>query len=342
MTKVSCKNEDCTVTQTGICLQGHKKLSECPDFERVEESVSPEVIDSKSDEMELSETTAKPIMRRFHSGNELDIEDVTDIMRGHYTHLIGILGAYNAGKTCFLSSLYLMASCGELQPDYLFAGSFTLPGFEIRARRLRKWSSGTLPEKLTDHTYLQDPNIPAFMHLALQEKGVRGRRHELLLTDLPGEWSTSLVDRAETASRFEFLKRADGIIFVIEGPLLALSESRNAEIFRAKLLLKRLIYNVQVDKHVPLVILISKCDILNMKAPDGVSQIKDEAMELGFNATVILAASFSSVPDKIPSGTGVLKAFETILNYNWPKTELPLMPSDKISTSRSFGRFRLA
>ena len=340
MIKSSCSNKDCTVADTGICLEGHKDLAECPYFKTIKEQPETKSVDTLSQHVTPAEAKIPPIVRQFHSGNELGIDDASEIMRGQYVYLIGILGANNVGKTCFLSSLYLMASCGQLQPDYLFAGSLTLKGFEIRARRLRKWKGGTLPAKLADHTYIQDPNTPAFMHLILQNNITKRNKQHLLLTDLPGEWTTKLIDRADAANRFDFLRRADGIIYVIDGPLLASKKNHNKEIFGVKLFLKRLFFDVKVDKDIPLVLLISKCDELNMEEPKGVAEIRDEAIQLGFSPTVILAVSFSSKPDKIHSGTGVLNAIKLIVEYDWPDP-MPSVSNNTISVSRAFGHFRL-
>ena len=180
------------------------------------------------------------------------------ITRANYCHLIGILGAWDAGKTCFLLSLYLMATRGKLPKGWRFAGSLTLEGFEDRARRLRAWKSGALPMQLADHTMLADTRYAALLHLALRE-GRDGRRIDLLFTDLPGEWSKTLVDSANAAARFEFLKRADGIILVVDGFALTTS-FRNVEIQRCKHLLERLKANVGVDPSTPMTVLISKGD----------------------------------------------------------------------------------
>lgn len=341
MIKGTCDNDDCTVAETGMCLEGHPDPSQCPYFHPVKELAPSQSSEEEPQATARPETEEPPLLRRFHSGNELGIEEAFEIMRGRYMHLIGILGAYNVGKTCFLSSLYLMAACGGLQPDYLFAGSLTLQGFEIRARRLRKWKGGGLPAKLADHTYLQDSSTPAFMHLALQEQSNEPRRLELLLTDLPGEWSTDLINRGNTASRFAFLGRADGIIYVIDGPLLASARSRNSQVLAAKLMHQRLLYDVKVDKDIPLVLFISKSDELDMRRPRVIAQITEDAFQLGFRPAVILGASFSRKPAKIPSGTGVLEAIKTIVNYDWPQ---PLSFESKRvpKGSRAFWRFRLS
>ena len=67
-------------------------------------------------------------VRQFHIGNELGTSDLVTITRRRYSYLIGILGSTNAGKTCLLSALYLLASHGELMPDYRFAGSSYFAG----------------------------------------------------------------------------------------------------------------------------------------------------------------------------------------------------------------------
>jgi hypothetical protein len=134
--------------------------------------------------------------RQFHPGRELGLEDALAVTRARYGHLVGLLGPSNAGKTCFLTSLYLQACPGMLSPDFRFAGSLTIQGFELRARRLRTWTKGSLPEQLADHTVLADPRKAAFMHVSLDRPADPGKRVELLISDLPGEWSSELINRA--------------------------------------------------------------------------------------------------------------------------------------------------
>ena len=133
-----------------------------------------------------------------------------------------------------------------------------------------------------------------------------------MLTDLPGEWSQNLVDRAGTAERFAFLHRADGIIVVFDGPLLN-SHSRHAELQRSKHLLERLAHSVRVDKTTPLVLLVSKCDRLLMECPAAVDELEQHARSLGFSPEVVLCAAFSSTPQTVENGVGVFEALEKIL-----------------------------
>ena len=163
-----------------------------------------------------------------------------------------------------------------------------------------------------DHTLLSDPRSPAFLHLALQYGAKYERRFDLLLTDLPGEWTEELIRRASEAERFRFLCRADGIIVMIDGQSL-FSEQRHVEMHRTELLLDRLAGNLQVDPAVPLVLLISKRDLLPPEQPDIVSGLCDRASKLGFTPEVVFAAAFSSRPDEVPHGTGIKDTIEKIL-----------------------------
>jgi GTPase SAR1 family protein len=340
MVTVFCSKQDCTIADTGTCLESFEDpISDCQFYSEKEvEGVEPSLLHTSTHEASQDIGTQSTV-RQFHPALELGMEDVIELMRTRYTHLIGILGSWNAGKTCFLSSLYLLAIHGLL-PEYLFTWSLTLRGFEERARGVRKWKEGILPEKLVDHTVLQDERSPAFMHLALRERR-SGRRVDLLLTDLPGEWSKRLIERVDASERFSFLQRADGIVIVIEGPLLESSESRNPEVRKGKLLLQRLAENVSLDRTIPLVLLVSKCDLLGKlgkELPSGVEEVANYAIELGFTPKIVLATAFSTNPSKVESGTGIADTIKAIIDH-----ELPLAQQleRELNSNRAFGRFRL-
>ncbi|WP_143206203.1 TRAFAC clade GTPase domain-containing protein [Singulisphaera sp. GP187] len=235
--------------------------------------------------------------------------------RARYSHLVGILGSSNAGKTCLLTSLYLQACHGLLRPEFRFAGSLTLQGFELRARKLRTWTNGSMPDQFADHTVLADPRSPAFVHMALDRPGRPGGqgRVELLLADLPGEWSSQLINQASTAKRFDFLARADALVIVVEGPRLAFDSTRHAELMNLRHLLRRLADDVGVDAHAPLVLVASKCDELNMIVPPALAEAEGYARDLGFFPAIVPTASFSRRPERVPNGQGVIDVVHAIL-----------------------------
>lgn len=319
MAKGSCEKVGCTVAESGICLLSHAAPeSQCPHF-KVGVTVG---------QTDNGATAAQPIgkeplipsasdvARKFHTGLELGTDDALEITRSRYAHLIGVLGSYDAGKTCFLLSLYLMASRGVLPAEYAFAGSLTLKGFEDRARRLREWKGGPLPSQLVDHTSLADPRRPGLLHLAMRQRAGERRRYDLLLTDLPGEWSKNLVDRADTASRFEFLRRADGIVLVVDGPSL-LGSQRHSVVERTRLLMERLTASVGIDTSTPTVILLSKCDEIDMTRPPLVDDLVRFGSELGLAPRAMMSAAFSRNA-AVPNGTGVFEAIAHIINPTSP------------------------
>jgi hypothetical protein len=332
----SCTKPDCTVAVTRKCLLLHEPCETCPNYEATE---SPGT-DGGAPENHGEAPTGQEhcVARRFFPGFELGTDNATEIMRGNYGTLIAILGPYDVGKTCFLSSLYLMTGARAIGPDLAFAGSLTLNGFEARARRLREWKKGALPKQLADHTILSDDRAASLMHLALRERSDTCRRFDLLVTDLPGEWSTDLVKDAGTADRFHFLKRADAIVVALDGPLL-LGHERHAAVHDAKMLLTRLSDTVQVDRSIPLILMVTKCDQLGMKAPPAVATIASHAKSAGFDPKVILIAAVSRSPQDVKSGTGVMDVIEHVLDRKREPQPRPIKPDRKVS-SRNFARIR--
>ncbi len=285
----TCEKKDCTVAVTGKCLL-NPSATECPHFRPAAKAPTAAEVPGTAP---AKAVTSTPPPRTFHSGQELGTRQAAELMTGRYAHLIGILGAVDAGKTCFLSSLYLLASNRLAAPEYAFAGSLTLQGFDDRARLLRTWKDGILPEKLAEHTTLADPRSPGFLHIALQNR--IGRRLDLLLTDLPGEWTKALINRADTAARFEFLKRADGLLVVLDGPALESNEKRHSEVQRHRLLLQRLRDDVGVSTSVPLVLVVSKSDRLTTgETPAAANDLMRWATELGFSPRLVRVAAFSA------------------------------------------------
>jgi len=341
VTTGACEKLDCTVATTGRCLISHPDPLDCLHFRSgsdvVELSVeAPEVeaTESTGDEDVLPIST---VGRTFHQGIELGADDAVEIMRARYAHLIGVLGSTDAGKTCLLSSLYLMASGGTLPAGYQFAGSLTLQAFEDRARGLREWEKGALPSQLVDHTVLAHPRQPSLLHLAIQEKAANRRRVDLLLTDLPGEWTDNLVLRAANAPSFEFLHRADGIIIVVDGKLLV-SDRQFVEVQRIRQFIERLSTDVGIGRDVPFVLVISKSDEIAMQMPEGAIELKEYLESLGYRATAVSAAAFSRLPNEVKSGTGVFEAIETLINSEPIGHNGSILPAT--STDRSFQKFK--
>jgi hypothetical protein len=254
--------------------------------------------------------TGADAIRQFSSGMELGLYDAGRIMRSRYTRLIGVLGQADAGKTCLLLSLYFQLTDRRLFPRYRFAASETLLGFEQRARHLRDWSQGGIPEQIVDHTVLGHSRSPAFLHLAFNDD--QGARHDLLLPDLPGEWTTSLLSDASKADRFTFLSRSDAVLIALEAPTFANPRTVNNALTDAKHLLARLHDQICLPTNVPLILAVTKCDQTSGEVPSTFDSVRHAAYEYGYSATTIPLAAFPSQESETPAGFGLDMLLERV------------------------------
>jgi GTPase SAR1 family protein len=332
---LQCRRAECTVLTTGKCVLSYPSPLDCPSYQSEDDETaqvdthSPE-IESSSDEIELEidqayqntnpflkdseqplKEASKVSSRQFHAGLELGLSEANDVLSANHGYLVGILGSQDVGKTCLLVSLYLLATHGSLLPRFCFADSRTIKGFELRGRRLRNWpkrESTAINQRMTERTFIEDDRSPAFLHLAMQvqrnEDFSSPGRFDLLLTDLPGEWTDDLIDSSSKASRFDFLRRADTVVIVIEAPSL-LSPRRRITQNRIEILLQRLRDDVKLSPLVPILLVITKTDMVDDKPVNVVENLLNKANGFGFKSQVEWVSAFSTNPERMASGTGI-------------------------------------
>ena len=173
----------------------------------------------------------------FTPSTTLGIGTVNRMMASRYVTVVGILGEPESGKTACLVSLYLLVSNGMLD-RWTFADSASLMAFEDISRAAREWNAGQPPEQMTLHTEMADDRQPGFLHLRLKRKS-DGRRVDLALPDLPGEWTEALIKTSRT-DRLEFMKSAETVWLIVDGKALRDPKSRQGVITRLGQLLGRL------------------------------------------------------------------------------------------------------
>ena len=292
MKGTECQNEECTVSQTGICL-----LNNLPDGcpYRVSENDVSAGSDSAYDEPVL---TAPHDAARFPPNGVLGMHDVRALMGKDYCRMIGLLGAPNSGKTACLVSLYLLLAHDRVD-DFTFADSKSLRELDELAQGARRWP-GAMPEQMTAHTERADDRSAGFLHFKLLRKSDHVRLH-LLIPDLPGEWSTSLIENNRT-DRLSFLRAADSIWIMVDGQSLTSKSQRLNAIHRAKVLIDRLEAFLSPDTP-PLRLVVTRLD---MAKPDKetLQEISDHAFQRSINLDVSQIASFSS-NDCITAGAGI-------------------------------------
>lgn len=313
-----CNKPECTLAQTGTCILDHLPDS-CPD--RLKSLVDVEkLINDVFSQKEISQEVEHV---QFSSSYTLSIQQVEELMRGSYCNTIGILGVPNSGKTACLVSFYLKLAHNQLE-GYQFRDSKTLRAFEEISIGARTWSEGRHQEELTLHTEISDERSAGFLHLRLfSEKS--NRTFDLLLPDLPGEWSSSLIESNRT-DRLGFLKSADCIWLMINGHEIEEQETRYSILHKLEMLIKRL-GSFLVTQRPKLILVIThkdRCGEIITK----LEKIKRVAEALRFQLEVKEIASFSENNDVHP-GTGISElidevfAEKVISNEFWPDT-MPL------------------
>lgn len=320
-----CSKPDCTFAITGTCFDSIDDPSRnCPHLQAKVNTAPTVAPDDPSDRDDAISISA----RQFSSGLELGLQDVARIMRSRYATVVGVLGQVEAGKTCLFTSIYLQITGRQLYPQYRFVTSETLLGFEQRARHLRNWSNRGVPEQIVDRTQLGDSRSPAFLHLAISDR--HGVRHDFLLPDLPGEWTTRLLSDASTADRFAFLSRSDVVLIVLEAPKFAAARTRNNALTDATHLLTRLANDIQLPRSIPILLAVTKCDETDGSVPAEVSRVAEFVSKHGYSVAIVGLAVFPADPTHVPTGFGI----DTLLSH---LTSRPAMHEDTAMPSISDG-----
>lgn len=303
----SCRFDGCTVDETGVCAL-ERAPSNCSNRITNESSgaKSTDIQDSNNSLSGISDRLGAPVLDRprgasaFTSSQTLGLADLNAMMASRYVNVVGILGDPESGKTACLASLYLLVSHAKLE-GWSFADSKSLAAFEEIARGARDWNKGKAPEQMTVHTELADDHGPGFLHLRLVRKS-DGRRVDLALPDIPGEWTQALVSSAQS-DRFDFMKSADSIWIVLDGRSLADIERRHGLIARVGQLARRL--KTMLDgRTFRLMVVVTHQDLHVLD--DSVAQrLQEELTRHGATAEIVGVAPFSDSPDAVPAGYGI-------------------------------------
>lgn len=296
-----CNKEGCTLGQTGKCVLDHVP-KDCPDrlaflFQNQEDL----------NKVSSSETLTSPVqLDRLKGSNVLTVEQMDALIRQRYCQTVGILGVPNSGKTACLVSFYLMVAHNKLD-GYEFRDSKTIMAFEEIASGAKKWGDKQ-PEQFTVHTEILDERSAGFLHVRLfSEKSKRDV--DLLLPDVPGEWSTSFIDSNQT-DRLGYLKSAECVLLMVNGQDIINTATRRQTLHRVSLLIQRLSAFLE-DIKPKLTLVVThrdRCDEVISK----LGKIEELAQNEGFVFNVVEIASFSDNDEFVP-GSGISHLIDTIL-----------------------------
>ena len=297
-----CNFEGCTVGETGVCALEQDPAT-CE--HRTAEAADAGGGDVDADGDGGAGGIGAPVLQRptgstsFPSSHTLGPDVISGMMASRYVTVVGILGDPDSGKTACLASIYLLVSNAMLE-GWAFADSRSLMGFEDIARGARDWNAGNPPDQMTVHTEMSDDRRPGFLHLRLVRKS-DGRRIDLALPDLPGEWTTKLVASAQS-DRLEFIKAAEVIWVVLDGRALADKERRQALISRVGQLAERL--KTIFDGRQPRVVVVVTHRDDGELVESASSRLAAELDRRGVEASILQVAPFSDHME-VKAGFGI-------------------------------------
>ena len=308
----SCSFEGCTVDETGICALARDPLT-CGNrvINAVAGATSADAQDNDEVAAQRGDRLGAPVLDQpvrayaLPSSRALGLEDLNAMMGIRYVNVVGILGDPESGKTACLASLYLLVSHAMLK-GWSFADSRSLAAFEEIVRGARDWNDGKAPEQMTVHTELADDHGPGFLHLRLVRIS-DGRRVDLALPDVPGEWTQALVNTARS-DRLDFMKSAEAIWIVLDGRTLAELERRQGLIARVGQLAGRL--NTMLDGRAPRLMIVVTHRDLHVLTDDVANRLQTELVRRGAKAEVVSVAPFSDDPDNVPAGFGIAELID--------------------------------
>lgn len=336
-----CVFEGCTVGETGACALEKDpatceyRLGRRPAPGAVEAGVA---FDPSAPE-NLSNIGA-PVLQRpegtasFPSSRTLGPDALSAIMGSRYVTVVGILGDPESGKTACLVSLYLLVSNAQLA-GWSFADSKSLIAFEEIARGARDWDEGNPPEQMTVHTEMADDRRPGFLHLRLVRDS-DGRRVDLALPDLPGEWTTDLVATSRT-DRFEFMKAAEAIWVVLDGRALENKERRQGIISRVGQLVGRL--GALFEGPVPRLMLVVTHRDAGEPSPSVITRLEAELAKRHMTAMIVPVAPFSEDDECAKPGFGLERLIAATTASHMPPVDV-WPTSEPVEGVRSYIGYR--
>ena len=337
----SCRFDGCTVDETGICALerdpstcGNRVTNEQADAALADVQQVDEVSSQSGDRLGAPVLDQPERASAFPSSRTLGLEELNVFMGTRYVNVVGILGDPESGKTACLASLYLLISHAKLE-GWSFADSRSLAAFEEIARGARDWNDGQAPEQMTVHTELADDHGPGFLHLRLVRLS-DGRRVDLALPDMPGEWTQALVSSAQT-ERLDFLKSTEAIWIVLDGRSLADIEKRHGVVARVGQLAGRL--NTMMDGRTPRLMIVVTHRDLHVLSDNMADRLKMELARRGAEAEIVGIAPFSDYPDNVPAGFGLAELINLTVGKP-PDRPIFWRSTESTETNRAYLSYR--
>ena len=241
-------------------------------------------LEAEEEDQEQSEMVALPGLVAI----DLNAADELAARRG--AELIVLAGEYEVGKTTLLVSLYELFRQGPSRGS-AFVESQTLMALEQRAWGGRAASGGSEPD--TERS----PSEVVFMHLRVLHDA---QKRDLLLSDFWGEFFEHIVEGSPALSELPILHRADTVVVLVNGELIADEAGRHEVLMRAQQLIGGLTEKDVLLETARLFVVLNKIDMMREKDlqwwQSKVPQLRSIASRSGFEPRFMEVAARTKKP----------------------------------------------
>lgn len=262
--KGSCSRADCAVKEDMPCEMGHVDFLQCPHFtEAKDQAPLPDPLLAPDDSSG---------QRLPWTGRALGLNDMLLASSRSSTTLVGLIGPFNAGKTAFLTSLFVHFAKTGVVGAHSFAGSFTLQAW-ARLKHPTVWPKTNGPS-FPPHTPDTGERVPSLLHLAFREGADQIR--DILFTDAPGEWFTRWLQNqsADGAQGARWIAdNATQFLFIVDREALAGPQVGKAR--QDILSLARVLSENRRDR--PVIVIWTKSDLTT--APDVEALVREKLLK---------------------------------------------------------------
>jgi hypothetical protein len=291
--EIQCANPACKVRQDGKCVEGLEK-DKCPHYGK---PLAP------PDSPGAAEADRHGIT--LPSGDLLDSEEASQVLRRGASRFIAVVVPKEAGKTTLIASVFELFLRGPIGP-FRFCGSRTMYAFERACHPSRGVSRNVVPK--TERTLLTTVN---FYHTALCRSG--GPVLDLVVADRNGEDYGTAADDASAVEEFVEIRRADTITFLIDGRQLVDPVTRNTVGSEMLAIVQALVDGRAIEGRPRVALVLTKLDDIERsgvgeRAKGDFVKIADKFRELHANAFgEIRSFAVAACPSdmSLPLGHGV-------------------------------------
>jgi hypothetical protein len=290
-----CSEDDCPVATELRCLEGFDPPDTCPNARFSSEAedggddrarVEREAIDEDVDEDD--EPASSPPQRWVNLGGDVALtpSESDQLAERHPCRLVLVAGEFESGKTTLLVELYARFLLGPFAGAD-FGGSATLRALDARHHPARENSGRAVPK--TERTQDEDMRL---LHLRVRR---HGRLHDLLFSDIKGEFFEAIADRADAIGYVPLAARADVCLVLVDGAAIADVRRRQTAVTRARLLLGGLADPDGLQPGTKTVIVLTKVDLIDSSdrswAEVELGKLRERALDLGLDGAAVSIAA---------------------------------------------------